>query len=395
MRHLGKVDTQENIQRISNLLSQQGIENRWEMVSNHDWGDAAYGVASYELWIIEEDDLEKAQQIFHAFLENPEKAEELWNLPTPSLEDLPNIKNNFDFSPPKGSFRMRNKRPPMGVITTYILVICAILFIWSEFTTPKMPHNVNLISEANLPLIPLFNAPVKKKLMYDYPRAFVFIDRLVSIYGIDRVLEPVELPTEGKFLIREYEKTPYWHGYYEKFVSFLRNRTSSSKSAVPLFEKIKEGELWRLFTPALLHNDILHIFFNMFWLIILGSQLEARLGQWRYITFTLLAMLISNTAQYLMTGANFIGFSGVLCSMFTFIWMRQRRAPWEGYQLDSMTMGFIMLFIVGMAVLQLISFYLEVQTGEIMGSGVANTAHLAGALLGAVLGRWNLFEWKL
>ena len=108
---------------------------------------------------------------------------------------------------------------------------------------------------------------------------------------------------------------------------------SPSSSTLPCSKKSRREKYWRLFTPCLLHNDIFHIFFNMIWLVVLGKQMEMRLSLFRYALFILIAAVVTNTAQYLMSGSNFIGFSGVLCAMLTFIWMRQKKTAWEGYQL--------------------------------------------------------------
>ena len=40
--------------------------------------------------------------------------------------------------------------------------------------------------------------------------------------------------------------------------------------------QILEGQIWRLITPIFLHFSFFHIFFNMWWLYDLGSQLEKK-----------------------------------------------------------------------------------------------------------------------
>lgn len=48
-------------------------------------------------------------------------------------------------------------------------------------------------------------------------------------------------------------------------------------------EFIIAGQLWRLFTPALLHGSIMHIGFNMYALVVIGSGLERFFGHGRYL----------------------------------------------------------------------------------------------------------------
>lgn len=132
----------------------------------------------------------------------------------------------------------------------------------------------------------------------------------------------------------------------------------------------------------------------MLWLIVLGKQLEQRIKPWRYILFILFIAIISNTAQYLMSGPNFIGFSGVLCGMLAFIWVRQKTAAWEGYQIDRMTLIFMLIFILSMTGIQLLSFLLEKSLDWAISPNIANMAHLTGGLTGYILGRLNFFSWR-
>jgi GlpG protein len=391
MRLIGRVDNEQYGQKISRHLTEQGIENTCEVIANRDWGADDYGTSYCNLWVIDEDQQEKAQNIFDEMIQNPDHALVGNALSDPSVELPKEPAAEAAAAQPKVALR-RRQRTPFGALTLYLLIICGFLFLWGELTSPRIP---SYLPETNLPYTPLFSPTINKHLMYDYPKAFSIIDKVVALFGVEKTMTPAELPETGQYLIKEYQQTPYWKGLYEMIVAYLRNRSSYQwQFDTPMFEKIQEGEWWRLFTPSLLHSDILHIFFNMFWLIYLGNQIESKIGYWRYLLFILLTGIISNTGQYMMSGANFIGFSGVLCAMFTFMWTRKSLAPWEGYDLDRMTMGFIMAFILGMAALQMISLYIEVTTGKTIAGGIGNTAHLTGALVGLLLGRWNLFAWK-
>jgi GlpG protein len=129
----------------------------------------------------------------------------------------------------------------------------------------------------------------------------------------------------------------------------------------------------------------------MMWLVVLGKQMESRLGAFRYILFIIIVGIISNTAQYIMSGPNFIGFSGVLTGMLSFIWVRQRKAPWEGYQLDKATVIFMLIFIFGMAALGMVTFLLQIFFNINLGTNLANTAHVIGILMGFLLGQLPVF----
>ena len=124
----------------------------------------------------------------------------------------------------------------------------------------------------------------------------------------------------------------------------------------------------------------------------LGTQIEARIKSWQYLLLTVLIGVISNTCQYLVSGPLFIGYSGIICGLAGFIWMRQKRAPWEGYPLHRSALVFLAIFIVGMFALQVVSFVLIRYNIANFPLNIANTAHLSGAISGLVLGRIPFFS---
>jgi len=67
----------------------------------------------------------------------------------------------------------------------------------------------------------------------------------------------------------------------------------SSFLKAPFLEKIRQGEVWRLFSPVLLHGTWLHILFNMAWLWLLGRQIEQRLGILKYLIFSVIVGVIA------------------------------------------------------------------------------------------------------
>jgi GlpG protein len=193
-----------------------------------------------------------------------------------------------------------------------------------------------------------------------------------------------------------------WPGYYPIIVAWLTGSLHSIQGALPTppFAAILNGELWRLITPIFLHANILHLFFNMLWLIILGNQVEWHMGRKKYILLLVVIGAFSNTCQYLMTGSSFMGFSGVVSGLFTFIWLRQKLFAWEGYLLASSTALFLTIFLLGMLGIEAASFVTVIMQSEglidftLPSTGIANTAHISGALLGLLLARLNFFRQK-
>lgn len=366
---------------LSSLLTERGIANLAEVKVVSDWENPAYGDPITHIWVIDEDKLADGLQLIDQFFANP-KAPEFATLqksePQRVLPKAMLIKS--------ARAKERESRSPSGM-TLGIMILCTFLFLYSNATAPL--HLTSLPSY--LPQMALVSAPIEKELLYDYPKTYEMTNRLVSLYGIEKLSSPEELPEAGKVLLQKILQTPYWKGFYRLASNHLQNIKTPK---APLFEKISEGEFWRTLTPCFLHSEILHLLFNMLWLAVLGKQIEERTGKLRYILLILFAGVFSNTCQYLIGGSDFIGFSGVICAMLTFIWTRQRVATWEGYPLDKSTFIFLMTFILMMAGVQTVSFALENFYHHSISPGIANTAHLSGAAIGFLLGRIPYFSWR-
>jgi GlpG protein len=138
------------------------------------------------------------------------------------------------------------------------------------------------------------------------------------------------------------------------------------------FERILHGEVWRLVTPIFLHFGVLHILFNMWWLLDIGSAVELRHGPIRYAAFILITAVISNAAQYAKTGMPFFGgMSGVLYALFAYVWFRGRLDPNFGMTMPNGTAVALLVWLA-------LGF-----TGLI--GNVANITHLSGLAAGAVI----------
>ena len=381
MRILYTLSDQIKARQLSGFLASEGIENQLEVQTVTDWGSAHYGDLQCSIWVSDEDQVPLAKRWIQKFEEDPNHII--------FKKFLPHFDMPFKKQSQERRVEEAVKKP--STCTFALLILCSLLFIIIESSAPPIPKYY----PEYLPATALFSPPVKKALFYDYPKKYELADQLVSLFGFEKLEQPQDLPVQGQNLLKQFFNTPFWQGVYPKLLAWAKQREiMKGDETAPMFEKIQQGEIWRVFTPCLMHNDILHLLFNMLWLIFLGKQLEERLGGFKYLALIFLTGVFSNTCQYLMSGANFIGISGALCGMLTFIWIRQKRAPWEGYPLQKATIAFLMLFVFAMLSIQLVSFYLEA-TGETYAStGIANTAHLSGAMLGAILGYFPFFSWK-
>jgi GlpG protein len=153
---------------------------------------------------------------------------------------------------------------------------------------------------------------------------------------------------------------------------------------------ILQGEIWRLVTPIFLHFTILHLLFDMYLLYRLGGAIERRRGPIRYLLLVLVFAAFSNLAQYyfglpVIEGSElkwrhlptFGGMSGVVYGLFGYIWMKARFQPELGLGIDPSTVIFLIVWLM-LCMTPVMSF--------IIGSGVANGAHLGGLIAGMVLG---------
>jgi membrane associated rhomboid family serine protease len=96
---------------------------------------------------------------------------------------------------------------------------------------------------------------------------------------------------------------------------------------------IAHGQWYRLITSAFVHElptelpfGILHIVFNMWWLWILGRELEEMLGRFRFTALYLLSVLAASVAQFLLAptvGA--IGASGAIYGLAAAYFVVSRR----------------------------------------------------------------------
>ena len=138
------------------------------------------------------------------------------------------------------------------------------------------------------------------------------------------------------------------------------------------YQTVGRFQIWRLITPIFIHMTLMHIFFNMYMLHYLGGGLEGKLGLGRMIGFVVLAAIISNLGQYLISGPGFGGMSGVNYALFGYIWIRGKNDPQFGFELHQSTVMILLIWFV-------ICF-----TGLV--GNIANGAHTLGLIAGVAAG---------
>jgi GlpG protein len=149
---------------------------------------------------------------------------------------------------------------------------------------------------------------------------------------------------------------------------------------------LKKFELWRVFTPALLHGNAIHLLVNMLSLASLGRLAERLEGKGKYIAIMLICAIGAHLLQGLMPPSImgiksiggtpfFVGISGVVLGLFGYLAVKTKIRSDLGiyFPPDS-------YFMVGFIIV----------VGLIGAMPFANLAHIGGLLTGAILGYfWN------
>ena len=143
---------------------------------------------------------------------------------------------------------------------------------------------------------------------------------------------------------------------------------------------VREGEVWRLLTVALVHGSPIHLAFNMYALFIVGPIVEALYGRVLYVAFYLLAAAGGSVGSYLFVENPSVGASGAVFGLFGLLLLSNVvHRPALGRQAQALTMQIGFLIVLNLA----IGFGIG---GGFLGGRIDNAAHVGGLLAGAWLG---------
>lgn len=138
------------------------------------------------------------------------------------------------------------------------------------------------------------------------------------------------------------------------------------------YSELPTQQPWRFITPVLLHFSLMHLVFNVFWWWYLGGRIERYLGTPWLLAVFLFSGIVANIAQYMVSGPNFGGLSGVVYGLLGFCWLYSMGRP----TFLRLPPGLI-VFMIGWLLLG--------YTG-VLWVNIANEAHLAGLLAGCLAG---------
>ncbi|WP_434340621.1 rhomboid family intramembrane serine protease GlpG [Motilimonas cestriensis] len=135
-------------------------------------------------------------------------------------------------------------------------------------------------------------------------------------------------------------------------------------------------EIWRFFSPSLLHFSVLHIVFNLLWWWHLGGLIEKNKGSAKLLLLFLVASIIPNSVQFFLDGPNFGGLSGVVYALAGYVWLTGVRDPKGGLGLPQPLMIFMIAWLV-------LGFF------DVLGPPVANMVHFFGLAIGLAQAAWE------
>jgi GlpG protein len=372
MRLIGEFQSEKEAFRFQVFLQNHGIQSLYDLAK-----DAPEQKPVYRLWVIEEDGFDTALSYYREW-EQDSASEQFQDV----KEELPPQKGSH--SPWKVRVAAPSFHSPFS-LNNFIIVICGFLFLWYVVQAERL---VKVQGEVALEYE---LTPIQKELFFDYPAYLGNIESFLQEYDIKTEEDLKKLSPKLQARFKKIQDTLTWKGGADMIVT--REWTLIEKLPdKTLFAKIREGEVWRLITPVLLHGNLLHLLFNMVWLFVLGRQIEERIGRFRYLLLSVLLGVAGNVAQYLVSGPIFLGYSGIITGMVGFIWMRQKMAPWEGYPLPRVVIVFITVFVAAMLALEVVSMALQFFHITSVYANIANTAHIIGGLFGIALARLSLFS---
>ena len=136
-----------------------------------------------------------------------------------------------------------------------------------------------------------------------------------------------------------------------------------------------QGETYRLFTSMFLHFGISHLANNMLVLFVMGEPLEQALGHFRYLILYFVSGIGANWISMMRKGADSMVISaGASGAIFGVIGGLLSLAALNKGRLGNLSTRQLMIMV-------LFSLYFGFTS-----TGVDNTAHVSGLILGAILG---------
>ncbi len=380
MRILLQSKNRELVISLGHSLTQKNIAYFLEEKEQLDWSQETYGETLFMLWIENEDSYEEAKKELNELLTKSKHLRHTFEM---ARIAFPKKEKEKKQQPQGRKFPRFSSHP----ITSFFLVSLSLFFILSHY----IPKNALAFSfSGSSYMYEACMSPLESTLFFDYPKTFQDHDRDLDLLQkniIEHKIDKNELFLSVETLI-DSTKRPYWKGMLSK-----------PFQVTPMFEKIGKGEVWRLYTPIFLHASWLHFACNFFWTALLLTTFESLIkNKGSILALISWIALFSNTAQYLVSGPNFLGFSGVIAGIAGYLSTIDLkivglRVPPE-FQIEKESLHFLKLFIFICAASSALFLGLHALFDIHIPLSIANTAHVTGWITGTFFGRRNILLTK-
>lgn len=139
--------------------------------------------------------------------------------------------------------------------------------------------------------------------------------------------------------------------------------------------EVWQGSYWGLISNAFLHKHFFHLFFNMYWLLLLSPAIENVLGKVQWLVFVVVSAGVASAVQFSTSGGTGIGFSGVVFAFVGLMWIA-RPAHLQAFQImHKGNLKIILIWFVLCFVLDALNIL-----------PIANGAHAGGLIFGCCVG---------
>jgi len=165
------------------------------------------------------------------------------------------------------------------------------------------------------------------------------------------------------------------------FVYFLTNYTSITiggmrliywMSLIPIY--VEQGWVWQFVTYMFVHGSLMHLFFNMFALIMFGRMLEQTIGTREFLLFYFLCGILGGVVSYLfyiLQGSYIVAVMGASGCIYALLFLCAVLFP---------TARILFFFFIPMKMPYAVMIYIAIEIfSQIYGvaSGVAHLIHLS------------------
>lgn len=138
-------------------------------------------------------------------------------------------------------------------------------------------------------------------------------------------------------------------------------------------------QIYQLVTYMFLHASVVHIIFNMFALVIFGTEIEKRIGGIKFLQIYLISGLFAGLTHMLFLENPVVGASGSIWSLMVIYALLYPERIFNLYFIFPIKIKYI---ISALFILEVILLFME-------GDGTSHAAHIGGALTGFVYYQLN------